>query len=457
MKTIKSIILALSVGFFASCEKELDLQPQQSEDASITLSTEAGISNVLVGAYAHASNGDIYGGRILVAGDLMAQTGVTGSTELRWQGTFAAFRQMYNKTLLVNNGFAEAIYRRQYQIVNAANLVIENISKVSDPARRNVMIGEANFLKSLAYFDLVRFYAKPFVAGQANTQLGIVLRDNAITDYTIDQSKERSTVDAVYNTIIAGLTTAVANLPATNSIYADKYSAQALLARVYLQQGRFALARDAANDVIANSGHSLFTKYADAFNHEADGVEDVFTIQITKQTGDNQATNHYASESNGGRGGDVVIRNPYLARFNDPADERRNFNYINPENSRRLTNKFKNQFGDVGIIRLAEMYLIRAECNERLTTAVGATPLADINRLRARAVATTYTTVTLAQILLERELELGMEGFRIHDIKRTEGSITGSAVWAWNSDKLVFPIPQRETDTNKLITQNAGY
>jgi hypothetical protein len=61
--------------------------------------------------------------------------------------------------------------------------------------------------------------------------------------------------------------------------------------------------------------------------------KDVFAIQITKQTGDNQATNHYASEDNGGRGGDIEIRNNYLNKFTDPNDERRNFNYLNPANN----------------------------------------------------------------------------------------------------------------------------
>jgi hypothetical protein len=53
-----------------------------------------------------------------------------------------------------------------------------------------------------------------------------------------------------------------------------------------LQQGNYTAARAAANDV-ENSGHSLSNKYADAFNHDSDQSEDVFAIQITKQTGDN--------------------------------------------------------------------------------------------------------------------------------------------------------------------------
>jgi hypothetical protein len=54
-----------------------------------------------------------------------------------------------------------------------------------------------------------------------------------------------------------------------------------------------------------------------------------------------------------------------------------------------------------------------------------------------------------------------MEGFLIHDLKEQKRSIDINCGWNWvlfyNSDKLVFPIPLREMDTNKLITQNPGY
>jgi hypothetical protein len=461
MKSNKLILLSLVALIFISCENQLELDPKQNEDASITLNTESGITNILTGTYAIAATGDVYGGRLLVAADLLGQTGVTSTTDLRWRGTFAGLRQFYNKSILVDNAFSQAIYTRNYQIINAANTVIENISKVTDPEKQKTMAAEAIFLRSLAYFDLVRFFAKPYESGQLNSQLGVVIRPAAIYDFSVDLSKERSSVEEVYTLVISGLTQAYSDLPEENSFYADKYSAAALLARVYLQQGNYVAARAAANDVIENSSHSLSNKYADVFNHDSDQSEDIFAIQITKQTGDNQATNHYASEDNGGRGGDIEIRSNYLSKFTDPNDERRNFNYLNPANNRILTNKFKNQFGDVGIIRLAEMYLIRAETNFRLGTIIGDLPLNDINTIRTRALASSFLTLNLNTILRERELELGMEGFSIHDIKRTKRSIDiyadGTEFYFYNSDKLVFPIPLREMDTNKLITQNPGY
>jgi hypothetical protein len=461
MKSNNLILFIFLATFFASCDSELEINPRQNEDATVTLSTETGITNILVGTYALAADGDVYGGRILTSADLLAQTGITATTDFRWRGTFAECRQMYSKTMLVNNGFVQQIYTRNYQIINAANTVIENIDKVQDPAKRTIMVAEATFLKSMAYFELVRFFAKPYEAGQANNQLGVVIRPNAIYDFTIDLAKERSTVDEVYAVIITGLNLAYKDLPSDNSFYADKYAAKALLARVYLQQGNYPAARDAAHDVIGNSGRSLSTKYANAFNHDENQSEDIFAIQITKQTGENEVTNLYASENNGGRGGDIEIRSNYLNKFTDPADERRNFNYINPDNGRRLTSKYTNQFGDVQLMRLAEMYLIRAEANFRAGTLVGNTPLADINLLRTRANAANFVNVTLASIIRERELELAMEGFAIHDLKRTKRSIdvfaNGTRLIPYNDNTLVFPIPLREMDTNSKITQNPGY
>lgn len=462
MKANKLILFIIFAVFFASCENELNIEPKQREDASVTLSTESGVTNVLTGAYALAANGNAYGGRILLYADLLGVTGVLNTTDLRWRGSYGELRQMYIKSMLSSNVIIEGTYSRCYEIINASNTVIDNIDKVKDPDKQKRMIGEANFLRSLAYFDLVRFFAKPYVSGQANTQLGVVIRPKAIYDFNADLSKERSTVDEVYKVIIDGLNLAYTNLPEENSFYADKYAARALLARVYLQQGNYAAARDAANEVITNSGHSLSQTYAGAFNHETDKEEDVFAIQITKQTGLNDAVTFYASEDNGGRGGDFTIRDAYLKKFSSP-DDRATFNYVNADNGRLLTSKFTDQFADVAIIRLAEMYLIRAESNLRAGTTLGNTPLDDINIIRTRAKAANLASVTINGILLERELELGMEGFLIHDIRRTKRSIDissngdGSDLLLYDADELVFPIPLSETDANKKITQNPGY
>jgi hypothetical protein len=103
------------------------------------------------------------------------------------------------------------------------------------------------------------------------------------------------------------------------------------------------------------------------------------------------------------------------------------------------------------------MYLIRAECNLRLGTNVGDTPANDLAQVRnpARVGLAVIATPALNDVLMERVRELAFEGVRIHDIKRLKQS---TGLFAWNSDLLVFPIPQREVDASRgVIVQNPGY
>ena len=120
----------------------------------------------------------------------------------------------------------------------------------------------------------------------------------------------------------------------------------------------------------------------------------------------------------------------------------------------KLTSKYTKEFANASPIRLAEMYLIRAETNFREGTAVGASPLQDINTIRKRAAASQLKAVTLADILRERELELAFEGFFLHDYKRTGRKVRDLA---HDDNRLVMPIPQSAMDRNDLLTQNPGY
>jgi len=358
---------------------------------------------------------------------------------------------------LVDNTFVRDIWINGYESINQANLVIDNIEIVTSSEEEKArMEGEAKFLRALAYFDLVRnFWGGAYESGQTNGQLGVPLRLNGILDYSVSLEAARNTIEEVYSQVITDAQSAYGLLPDSNGFYADKYAAQALLARVYFQQGNYQAARDAADDVLQNSGHALASDFAGAFNNDTDGPEDIFTFQVTSQTGANQLVNFYASEADGGRGGDITIQDEYLALFDDVDDERANFTYINPANDRRLTLKYTNQFGNIPMFRIAEMHLIRLESNFREGTSVGLAPLDEINALRGRSGAAALAgPLTDALIFNERQLELAFEGFLFHDIKRTEGSV---GTLSFNDNGLVFPIPQAEMDTNPLMTQNPGY
>jgi hypothetical protein len=100
------------------------------------------------------------------------------------------------------------------------------------------------------------------------------------------------------------------------------------------------------------------------------------------------------------------------------------------------------------------MYLTIAEGNLRAGTTIGATPLTDLIRIRTHVGLPNLVTVTVADILKKRKLELAFEGHLILEIKRTQGSV---GALLYSSPKLVFPIPQREAILNSEHVQNKGY
>jgi hypothetical protein len=152
--------------------------------------------------------------------------------------------------------------------------------------------------------------------------------------------------------------------------------------------------------------------------------------------------------------------NSNFVNLYDPIDSRVSEWYYIGEGARPgaiYCAKWKSFSQNLPVIRIAEMYLTRAECNIRLGIATGATPEEDlaqiVNPLRNKLAS--YVSPTLNDVLFERYLELAFEGVRIHDVKRLRLS---NGAFAWNADKMVFPIPQSEVDaTEGVIIQNAGY
>jgi hypothetical protein len=443
MKNIKLLIIFVFAGLIISCEDKLELEPRQSVSEGVATSTAANIQSILVGAYASARGN--YGGGLNISSDILGN-----NNHLNWNGTFATWREMFNKAMTSTNGQVGAMYATAYNVTGDVNTVLANLNKFTVAADKNRVEGEAKFLRALSLFDLVRLFGKPYEAGAANSQLGVTI---VTVPPSIDIKLPRNTVAECYTQILADLNDAYAKLPATNGVYADKYTAKAILARVYLQMQDYANARDAAHDVIANSGHSLVTSsYANVFDTDTSNSEFIHSWVVTQQEGTNLSVTHYATQALGGRGGDISVHPNYIAKFDSNLDERKAHFYTS--GGETLVSKYRRQFANTQMIRLAEMYLIRAEANFRATTTVGATPLADVNTVRARSKAPALGAITLPLILNERELELGFEGFFLHDAKRTKANV---GALPYNDDKLVMPIPRAAMDSNDLLVQNPGY
>jgi tetratricopeptide (TPR) repeat protein len=450
---IKISVLIMTLGAIA-CDGKLDLDPEQSLSTEVAIGSAENIRNLLVGIYDEAAHGsaegpdfeeNIYGGIITLTSELLANAG-----DLSWNGSFIEPREINFKQITPINTFTRDIWLNGYEVINQANIVLNNLNKFSDEAEKNKIEGEAKFLRALTYFDLARFFGKPFESGQVNSQLAVPIMINPVLSPSDVTKPPRDSVEAVYTLVVQDLVDAIALLPESNDVFADKYTAEALLARVYLQQANYSNALIAANNVITNSEHSLTENYADAFNNNEDSAEDVFSWQITSQDGQNDMNTFWSGSDFGGRPGDpdISVTDLFLNVYDDINDERRNFFYTARD---RATTKWQSEFSNIPFIRLAELFLIRSECNQRLGSTTGATPLDDVNTLRNRANAAALTSVDLDEILRERKRELSFEGHAIHDAKRLKANV-GSL--AYDDDDLVLPIPQRELDANPNLEPN---
>lgn len=443
-----TVILAAVFSMFMACEEYLDLQPSQSISEDLVLETDQNVRNVLLGAYSIFDNPELYGGNVLTFGELMG-----GDGEIFWAGTYTDIREMFNKQMGAANSDARAQWMSSYRVINIANNVLSALDVVND-ANKGRVEGEALFLRALMHFDLVRFYALPYDAAQTNnTQAGVPIVLTPTRGINEDSKVSRETVEAVYGQIIADLSRAASILPATNTVFATSGAANALLARVYLQKGDYGNARDRANAVITSQNFELMPTYAAVFNNDGKSAEDIFVTLITTQDRFSAMTEFWSIPEFGGRDGDIDVLDAHLALYADN-DQRKALFFVG--NGQYRSGKWNNQYGVVNLIRLAEMYLIRAEANFRLGTSVGADPIADINTLRQRAGmgADFYEQLTLDNILLERRLELAHEGHKIHDVKRLKQNVGGRP---FNANALVFPIPAREVEANPNLNQNPGY
>ena len=462
---LRNIITALIITgpiLLASCKKQIELVDPQGLPPAEAVANEANIKKTLQGGYDAMSSSNMYGGNAMLFADLAASNG-----ELFWAGTFNTYREIWGKTILTTNPLIANTWSAGYRAINIANTVLSSIDKVtSSTTEKDRVKGEALFIRGAMHFELVRFYAKDFTDGNPVSNLGVPLATKAINTIPEITTPARNTVQTVYDAVIADLIEAENLLPRTNGIYATKSAAAAILSRVYLQKADYPGARDASNRAITNAtGKSLLPNFMDNFNQAVNIAEDIFTIQVSDQDGSNNLQLFYSVDIFGARDGDIEIEPLHFALYQ--ANDLRRNSTSNPGATTQFNTAFYTKYGasrttkwrdlykNVKVIRLAEMYLTRAEANTRLNAVIGDPPLNDINRLRTRAgLPASIIVPTIQEIYLERRRELAFEGFGLHDARRFKRSLDGRQ---WNDNRLVFPIPFREMNANSNLTQNPGY
>lgn len=393
-----------------------------------------------------------------------------------------SFFQFNANTLDPNNSYLTALWGSAYAAIYGSNAVVEGIAASTSPAlHQNVRVqltAEAKFTRAFSYFYLVNFFG----------DVPLVLT----TDFNKTANMSRTPGTAVYDQIIKDLTDAARDLPAdyaisnNERIRPNKWAAKALMARVYLFTGDHNKAVIEANDVIAQS--TLYRLETTDLNNVflKNSSESIWQLQQNTSVGflGNATPEGYAVLPNPLHTGapKLGISNALLTAF-EPGDLRKmawiDVTQFTANGSTTITSfPFKYKTGrynavDGGIateytmvLRLAELYLIRAEAN----ALNGQNDLAidDLNVLRKRAglgllPKPMTKDQTLAAVAKERQTELFAEwGHRWLDLKRTgkaEQVLMGlSHKQPWKGNyQLLYPLPNSEILRDHFLIQNPGY
>jgi hypothetical protein len=443
MKTrhLKWLVLGAVI---AACDSPLDTNPTIDVDAETALSTGSAVQQAVLGAYRALASGALYSRQEVVFPDLYADN-------LDFTGTFQTDREYSLRAVSTANSANRDVWQAAYAAINRSNYILgalETVSNMSDADKARAR-GEALFLRALNYSILARWYG------------GVPLVTEPTKALNEQSTAPRNTVQEVYALVERDLEEAVGLLP-TGRVNgrATQAAANALLARVYLEDAKYAQARDKASLLIANTAsYRLVANYRDLFTNKHT-TESIFELHYAGGENTNALAFWFFDQTQGGRRG----FQPNLALFNayELNDPRRPAS-ITPQGSRpRIGFKYfriATQDDNIHVLRLAEMYLIRAEANMRLN-ADPAIVRADINVVRARAgllpLSLTFDTTSelIDAILQERRVEFAMEGHRFFDLRRLGRATTVLAIPA---ERLFMPIPQGERDINPNLTQNPGY
>jgi hypothetical protein len=457
------IMVAVILSAATSCKKDyLDKKPPTSITPADALATETDMASALRGAYAGLRAGDYYGRSFPVFGDLIADNAYVHTTNT---GRYIPF-----STLLYNSGDGNVsgLWNAAYTVILRCNNIIN--SPLTGTANINQYKGEAYALRALAYFDLVRSFARPFTDDPTGFGVPIVLTYDPLA------KPGRSKISEVYAQIQSDLTQAFTLMTLfTNSTQFSKYAARGLQAKVYLYMNDKANAKIAAQDVITNSGFTLvtttnFSTFWNGTTPRTDKLETLFEVSsdAIANNGFDGLPNIYSQAGYG----DLIVSSDLNALFL-PTDIRKQVLY--PAGTHQgfavvVVNKYPNVYGteesDRKVLRLSEIYLIAAEASLPADE-TGAKTFVNAITSRRNADPIISTGAQLFEdIITERRKELAFEGDRFHDLNRLKRDIVRSSQYPstaltlpYANFRRVLPIPVAETDANPIIKpqQNPSY
>jgi hypothetical protein len=388
-------------------------------------------------------------------------------------------------------------WRDYYIIINRANAVLTNVEKADTAIVKNKArhIGEAKFLRALAYFDLVRIFG----------DVPMVTTSNTIEEaYKTGREKVATIYEEV---IIKDLIDAENKLPLTYTGSdvgrATKGAAKALLGRVYITRKDFVKAEAKLKEVTM-MGYVLLKNFNDLFDynkneHHSEYIFDVEYLDGGLGLGSN-FTNTFTLEFQfggkalvdelakiygilpGAQGGSAGNPTEGLFAAFDPTDLRKditvsrgitglNGTYI-PLSTTGVSSFTKKYMGPLKangdskanwkVIRYADALLMYAEVlneNGKINEA-----LMFLNQVRIRAGLKGFTNLTQdatrEKIFQERRFELYLEGHRWFDLVRTGQALNVMQPFGMKPYMTVFPIPLRQIElinNRSVFPQNPGY
>ena len=444
-KYIHSITLLTLITLLSACDV-LNIEPADQISSEQAFKNKSDIEKGIIGSYSELQSLSYYGRSYLIVSDLAAD-----NLEHPLDATSADYDEIDNNALLPENGVAGGLWASMYSGINVSNSIIAKVPEMKDmtDAEKSVALGELYFLRALHHFNLMNYF-------------GAIPIKTEPTVGTENLDAGRDATDKVFEQIITDLTYAETHLDPSASlkIRATRYAATALLARVYLYQKNYTAAYKSANEVISNGGYSLLNNFADIF--AADGsAETIFEVEFNELDRNRIAEHNFPKSLNGRR---EVAPTKNLIDSYLPADKRF-ATTIAFDGSLAYANKYNDlSLGadNVILLRLAEMYLIRAEAEANKANGNLAAVQDDINMVRKRAGLENTNAGTKNELLLaienERRLEFAFEGQRWFDLVRTNRATTVLPK-VTNATKTLFPIPLSELNTNNSpdMNQNPGY
>lgn len=456
MKTI-TIIIICSALYLTSCKKYLDTKPVNEQPDTEVLKSKSNVLSVLYSAYDRLQSGNFIGGQAIEAAELYGDNidlTVLALVTSQDYGPFA------NRNFGIFNNVGRNTWGTGYGAIYNANIVIDAVEKNTftdaTEAEKGQYKAEALFIRAISHHTLVRLFALPY-SSNPSSDPGIPIRITRPSPEEALNPVPRSTVAAVYNQVIADLKAAGQTLPVTNGGRATKWAAKAILARVYFDMGDYTNAYTYSNDVITNGGFTLGTTVQAPFsNAGAAQANGGILFQIVNAVGDDGSgtiRGHYWSTN-----ASNVFMPVHAAMYSSflPADSRRT-TLINSAGSVPFSLKIQGVNPvNIPVVRLAEMYLTRAESAVRNGGFAAAAVRADYNNLRALAGipqdnTSSTDTELLTAIQNERRLELVMEGDRYFELRRLKMQIRGLQ---FNDKMQLLKIPDTETRANPGIEQN---